>query len=311
MVRLACGRKPKPTAAVLDSQSVTSTEVGGSERGYDAGKKLCGRKRHIAVNILGLLLIVVVHAASIQDQIGTKAVLRRLCEKIGKLKVVFADSAYKRDALPQRLQATYKIVLQAVLRPVAVRGVQVLPKRWIVERTFAWIGRCPRHSKDYEHNPQSSEAMIYISMIKLMLRRLEAFKHNFGTRSECDPPTYPQIPQTNADGVFCRFDPTNRPFAALECFDLRHVPQPSESAKIGEICGPFHSLPRLGYVSERTTAAVSKAAPAKRNRNTRLDVADSGLVAKRTSSHASMTDQSPRSEYTMLIRVASPNCPSA
>ena len=170
-VRRAAGKKSTPTAAIMDSQSIRTAE-GGEERGYDAGKKITGRKRHIAVDTLGLLLAVVVHGCSWQDHDGACFVLMRLSRAFRRLKIVFADSAYGRCDLPAWVQETFGWILQTVLRPVGVKGFVVLPKRWIVERTFAWIARYRRHSKDYERNPETSEAMIYIAMINLMSRRL-------------------------------------------------------------------------------------------------------------------------------------------
>jgi putative transposase len=173
-VRQAEGREVSPSAASLDSQTVKTTEAGG-DRGYDAGKKINGRKRHIVVDTLGLILAVAVHSAAIQDYDGARLVLARLSAlgaRFKRLKLIWADSAYGRNGLPEWVKSTCGWIVQTVLRPVGVKGFVVLPRRWVVERTFAWIGRCRRHSKDYERTTESSEAMIYISMIQLMSRRL-------------------------------------------------------------------------------------------------------------------------------------------
>jgi len=170
-VRKAAGKKPTPTAAVIDSLSVRTAE-GGESRGFDGGKKITGRKRHIAVDTLGMLLVVVVHSAGFQDYEGGHFVLHRICETYRRLRVVFADSAYGKCGLPAWAKETCKVILQTVLRPVDAKGFVVLPKRWIVERTFAWLSRHRRLSKDYERLTENSEAAIYIAMIDLMSKRL-------------------------------------------------------------------------------------------------------------------------------------------
>lgn len=168
--REAENRLPCPSAAIIDSQSVKTTEQGG-ERGYDAGKKVNGRKRHIVVDTLGLLIAVVVHAGSVQDRDGAKSVLGKLKGKFPRLSRIWADGGYS-GQLVDWVKKFSGWVLEIVKRPDSQKGFVVLPRRWVVERTFAWLGRYRRLSKDYERLTLTSEAMIHLAMTHLMLKRL-------------------------------------------------------------------------------------------------------------------------------------------
>jgi putative transposase len=164
------GRDNEPTAAIIDSQSIKGSRTSGL-RGYDAGKKVKGTKRHLLVDTTGLLLCVVVHAANIQDRDGAKQVFDRARSKCSDIRLVWADGGYA-GKLIGWLRQFCGWVLEIVKRNEVVKGWQLLPRRWVVERTISWLNGYRRLSRDYEYWPETSEAFIQIAMIHLMLHRL-------------------------------------------------------------------------------------------------------------------------------------------
>jgi transposase len=179
-LRTGLGRDVQPSAAIVDSQSVKGADtVGAASRGFDGGKKINGRKRHIAVDVEGFLLAVVVTAASVGDRMGAKLLVIALLNSCTRLKLIWADSGYDGKPLAEWVHAVARITLQVIKR-TELHVFKVVPRRWVVERSFGWLLRYRRLVRDYERRPEHHEAMVYWATVMVMTRRL--------ARRSTDPP---------------------------------------------------------------------------------------------------------------------------
>jgi putative transposase len=166
------GRNPDPTGAIIDSQSVKGTPESYVESGFDGGKLVKGRKRHIVVDTMGCLIVVWVHAANMFDGKAARQVITNLFLLLHTVKLIWADSAYSGAELFDWVSDQFECILEVVRKEKGLQGFHVLPRRWVVERTFAWLIRSRRLNKDYERKPTSSEAQVYLASGRLLLRQI-------------------------------------------------------------------------------------------------------------------------------------------
>lgn len=168
-IRKSVGKSEEPSVGIIDTQSVKNTLVSSEDQGFDAGKKIKGIKRHIIVDTLGLILAVVIQSASVQDRAGAPSVIKEMKETWIKVIKIFADGGYT-GTLIEKIKTIFNIDIEVIKRN-ELHTFKVLPKRWIVERTFAWIDTNRRNSKNYERLNQTSVTMIHLSAIRIMLNR--------------------------------------------------------------------------------------------------------------------------------------------